>query len=339
MSDLDQTLSDGDQTASDEMQHSAEVDQTQSISDQRGSDSDRDAARRDQRSADRDHENASPETAAYKTYEQTTEDRAKSENERVDASAKRQLSVLQRASAGADRDEAARVRDRIAEARDKAALARDRREAFEDDLARRSLGPSDDQLREALALSKELRERSAAARKRAADDRARAAADRKTAAEERRVARAELQSAQMDALTGAYMRDLGYLTLENEIVRSRRSEQQFVVAFVDVDGLKRFNDEQGHAAGDDLLKKIVEVIRHQLRAYDPVVRVGGDEFLCGLVGTDMRTARKRASDIEAAVRSIADSSVTIGLASLGPDESLDALISRADEDMYGHKPS
>jgi diguanylate cyclase (GGDEF)-like protein len=141
----------------------------------------------------------------------------------------------------------------------------------------------------------------------------------------------------MDALTGAYMRDLGFLTLENEILRSKRSEQQFVVAFVDVDGLKQFNDKRGHAAGDDLLKKVVEVLRHQLRAYDPVVRVGGDEFLCGLVGTDMATARKRARDIETAVGVEAESSVTIGLASLGPDDSLDELISRADADMYGHK--
>lgn len=141
----------------------------------------------------------------------------------------------------------------------------------------------------------------------------------------------------MDALTGAYMRDLGFLTLENEIVRSRRSEQQLVVAFVDVDGLKQFNDEQGHAAGDDLLRRIVGVLRHQLRAYDPVVRVGGDEFICGLVGTDMATARKRAAAIKSAVGADAHGSVTIGLAALGPNDSLDELISRADADMYGRK--
>jgi diguanylate cyclase (GGDEF)-like protein len=337
ISDFEQTLSDTDQSASDDLQRAADGDDEASVSDQRGSDSDQAAADRDQQYADRAHAHASPGTAEDKSYIQTSEDRLKSQHDREVATFQRQLSVLERASAGVDRDESARVRDRVADARDKAAAARDRREEFEDGLLEKTLGPDDDHLRRALALSHELRARSAAARKRAADDRLRAAEDRKLAAEERRIARAQLQSAQMDALTGAYMRDLGFLTLENEIVRSRRSEQQFVVAFVDVDGLKQFNDEQGHAAGDDLLKNIVEVLRHQLRAYDPVVRVGGDEFLCGLVGTDMLTARKRAADIENAVGAVAHGSVTIGLASLGPEDSLDELISRADADMYVHK--
>lgn len=337
LSDFEQTLSDADQSASDRLQEAANKDDAASISDQRGSDSDQAAAHRDQLSADKYHESASPGTAADRAYLKSTEERSESEHQRAVASSKRQLSILHRESTAVDRDESARVRDRVASARDKAAASRDRREAFEDGLALESLGPDDDNLRKALALSQELRERSAAARKRAAEDRFRAAEDRRIAAEERRVARAQLQSAQMDPLTGAYMRDLGYLTLENEIVRTRRSEQQFVVAFVDVDGLKQLNDEQGHAAGDNLLKKVVEVLRHELRAYDPVVRVGGDEFLCGLVGTDMATARKRAADIRSAVGVAADSSVTIGLASLEPDDSLDELISRADADMYGHK--
>lgn len=251
---------------------------------------------------------------------------------------KRQISVLRRASAGVDRDEAARVRDQVADARDKAAAARDEREAYEDELVRQRLGPEDSRLEAALVLAQELRDRSALMRKIASEDRVRAAADRRTAAEERRVARAELQSAQMDTLTGAYMRDLGYLTLENEIVRSRRSEEHFVVAFLDVDDLKHFNDERGHDAGDELLTKIVEVLRHELRAYDPVVRIGGDEFVCGLVATDMATARKRVSDIRVAIDDAAASSVTIGLAELSPDDSLDALISRADADMYRLKP-
>ncbi len=319
------------------MQLSADDDHSASLSDQRGSDSDQAAANRDQKSADLEHKLTSPGTEADKSYKRRTEERSKSELDREVASSTRQLSMLQRASAGVDRDESANVRDRVAEARDNAAAARDRREAYEDGLARERLGPNDTQLAAALALSQQLRERAAAARHRAAEDRARAAADRRAAAEERRLARAELQSAQMDSLTGAYMRDLGYMTLQNEITRSKRSEQRFVVAFIDVDGMKKLNDEKGHPAGDEHLKRVVEVLRHQLRAYDPVVRVGGDEFLCGLVATDLETARKRAEDITTAVTAVADTSVTIGLAELKPDDSLDELISRADEDMYGHK--
>lgn len=338
MTDFEQTLSDQDQSISDREQADADLDAAASIADERGSASDQAAADRDQRSADRDHARSTPGSPEDdETYRQTSEERSQSELDREVASAKRQLGDLQRASAGFDRDESARVRDHVADARDRAAAARDRREEFEEEITRQALGPDDDHLRSALTLSHELRERSAAARKRAAEDRARAAEDRRLAAEERLHARAELHSAQMDALTGAYMRDLGYLTLENEIVRTRRSEQKFVVAFVDVDGLKQYNDQQGHAAGDELLKKVVAVLREQLRVYDPVVRVGGDEFLCGLVATDMATAQRRVSDIRSAVDAVAESSVTIGLASLGPDDSLDDLISRADADMYGRK--
>lgn len=337
MADFEQTLSDQDQSALDDSQRAADTDESASMSDQRGSDSDKASARRDQRSADKDHERMSPGTAADAVYKDTTSQRNRTMRDREAATSSRQLSVLERASAGIDRDQSADLRDKIADTRDVAAAERDRREAFEDRLTRERLGPEDKHLEHALKLSEELRDRSAIDRTRAAEDRARAAMDRRTAAEERRLARAELQSAQMDALTGAYMRDLGYLTLENEIVRTRRSEQEFVVAFVDVDGLKKFNDERGHAAGDDLLKTIVAIIRDQLRAYDPVVRVGGDEFLCGLVATDLVTARKRANDIGHAVGDAAASSVTIGLAELKPGDSLDELISRADADMYGHK--
>lgn len=56
------------------------------------------------------------------------------------------------------------------------------------------------------------------------------------------------------------------------------------LAFIDVDNLKAKNDSLGHPAGDKLLRDTADSIRAHLRSYDLLIRFGGDEFLCGLMG-------------------------------------------------------
>jgi len=108
-----------------------------------------------------------------------------------------------------------------------------------------------------------------------------------------------------------------------------------VLAFIDVDGLKRVNDEQGHAAGDALLQDVVGAIRSRLRSYDPVVRFGGDEFVCALSDTGMDQARRRFDEIgEALARSEGGSSISVGLAELRPGDSLNELMARGDHARY-----
>ena len=71
---------------------------------------------------------------------------------------------------------------------------------------------------------------------------------------------AALEQAHLDDLTGLYRREMGTLALTNEIDRARRGDGRFVVAFVDVDGLKRVNDRDGHAAGDHVLRTLAAAI-------------------------------------------------------------------------------
>ncbi|MDC7222493.1 MAG: GGDEF domain-containing protein, partial [Spirochaetales bacterium] len=52
-----------------------------------------------------------------------------------------------------------------------------------------------------------------------------------------------------------------------------------LVALIDLDNFKRYNDNRGHQAGDELLKSFAELIKRNLRSEDLVVRYGGDEFL------------------------------------------------------------
>jgi diguanylate cyclase (GGDEF)-like protein len=115
--------------------------------------------------------------------------------------------------------------------------------------------------------------------------------------------------------------------------------------FVDVDGLKVLNDEAGHAAGDALLRRVGSQIRGSLRSYDLLVRYGGDEFVCVLSDTNAQNASARFDSVNAglsvgAVRGY----LSVGVAELGPTESAEDVVARADAAMYrgrehrGHAP-
>jgi len=98
----------------------------------------------------------------------------------------------------------------------------------------------------------------------------------------------------------APMAGLGRIALEHEINRA----PPLVLAFLDVDGLKQVNGRRGHAAGDALLRGVVDAIETHLRSYDPIVRIGGDEFICALADCTLDEARLRFKKI--AQRSMSD---------------------------------
>lgn len=179
------------------------------------------------------------------------------------------------------------------------------------------------------------REYAAAVRARAAADRARAAADRLAAARDREQLQAQLSRAQLDQLTGAFGRELGMVALEREINRARHADGRLALAFVDVDGLKSVNDREGHAAGDVLLRDVVGAIQAHLRSYDPIVRVGGDEFVCANGDAGLEVARRRFEEIAATLKETHPAaSISVGFATLRPEDTLEDLIARGDEDLY-----
>ncbi len=124
------------------------------------------------------------------------------------------------------------------------------------------------------------------------------------------------------------------MELEREANRAQRTGQTFSLAFIDVDGLKSTNDSMGHAAGDELLVKVVQTLRARVRPYDLVVRYGGDEFLCGLLDMDLAEAERRIGLVNEDLAAGRAGHVTSGLARLEEGDTLAALIRRADEDLY-----
>lgn len=228
------------------------------------------------------------------------------------------------------RDEYAEDRDRRALAFDHASEIQDDRAAARDERADLREEAADD--RDPAAASDRTgasidRQLSAANRDNAADDRENAAKDRVTAARDR-------ETSSIDGLTGAHRRDAGILELEREVARAKRTGQSLLIAFVDVDGLKTTNDSKGHAAGDELLRQTVACLRNHLRSYDLIVRYGGDEFVCCLVELSPAAASLRFDAVNADLAMTFDGSITVGVAELGPDDSPQKVIGRADEALY-----
>ena len=101
--------------------------------------------------------------------------------------------------------------------------------------------------------------------------------------------------------------------------------------------MKDVNDRQGHAAGDQVLRTVVSTMRSNLRSFDPIVRYGGDEFVCGLGGADLGVVQDRFERIGRSVQHEAGVGISVGLATLVADESLDQLTARADATLIGLK--
>lgn len=318
--DTEQALSDADQSTADTDQTLSDADQAASYTDETDSDRDQDASDQDQAASDRQHAASHNLTAA----DEIAYDSTRTERDRV--SYERLRSRLQRRGTIRERDRTADLRDRVADRRDKGGRARDARAI--------ALAPAMSQPKAVLLKQlEELSAKAAADRARAAADRARAARDRADAAVERARLEAELRSAHLDELTGAYRREMGRLALSHEIDRARRSDGRFVLAFVDVDRLKVVNDRDGHAAGDLVLQTVVDTIRARLRSFDPIVRFGGDEFVCGLGGTDLAEAERRFDLIRIALDAGPEIGISVGLAAFEIGDTVEELIDRADAAM------
>ena len=160
-------------------------------------------------------------------------------------------------------------------------------------------------------------------------------------------ARATLnQMAMTDQLTGLANRHALFERLDEEYERQKRSGQPLSVAMIDVDHFKSVNDTYGHATGDTVLQQIALHIRSGVRKYDVAARFGGEEFLvllpnCDLINTQQTAERIRKAIEEQVHAGSGDGqrgiTVSMGVASLLPGESKEALIHRADTALYRAK--
>jgi len=136
---------------------------------------------------------------------------------------------------------------------------------------------------------------------------------------------------------------------ERELSRSiayiKRYHASGALIVLDVDRLKPINDAFGHAAGDQVLKGIVDELRRQIRSSDVIGRLGGDEFALLLWNLSETDARAKAASLEAAIdrlsfvfrgRTVA-AGASAGVAILGPHAEAGRALEEADSAMYVRK--
>ncbi len=140
-----------------------------------------------------------------------------------------------------------------------------------------------------------------------------------------------------DSLTGLHNRRHFYRRLKEEMARARRQGNPMSLLVVDLDNLKRFNDEKGHLKGDEALKGVARAITACIRQdVDSGYRYGGDEFAVILPYSDEERAAAVAERIRKTFEDFGfpDTGLSIGLTELVPGEDVDELVSRADTAMY-----
>ena len=151
-----------------------------------------------------------------------------------------------------------------------------------------------------------------------------------------RVARAEREST-TDELTGLANPRAWWRALSREEARcDRRSGLAAVVAVIDLDHLKRVNDEQGHLAGDEVLRATARALAAAVRPHDVVARLGGDEFGVLAVDYDEQSPGVLVARLEAHLRS-AGVEASIGAVRYTSGEVITEAYRRADAEMYKAK--
>ncbi|AYC31909.1 GGDEF domain-containing protein [Pseudomonas cavernae] len=155
------------------------------------------------------------------------------------------------------------------------------------------------------------------------------------------------QHANLDTLTGSFNRRWLEHVFERESTRCAFNGQPLSMLMIDVDHFKPYNDQHGHLAGDYALCLVAHTLRSQLRPKDSLVRYGGEEFVTLLpeiasdegrsIGERLRQSLELVPNFYSPVGVLPGVTVSIGLAQMRAQDSLQSLIARADSALYQAK--
>ncbi len=144
-----------------------------------------------------------------------------------------------------------------------------------------------------------------------------------------------------DALTELFNRRGFEEHLAREMAVAQRYSMPLCLVYLDLNGFKKLNDEEGHDAGDAILELVGNVLRHTLRQGDLPCRFGGDEFCIIMPRTDLEGAKLVCQRVVEEFDQQHDTHITfsLGLVQTGPEHFISAeeLIRQADGQMYEAK--
>jgi len=145
-----------------------------------------------------------------------------------------------------------------------------------------------------------------------------------------------------DSLTNILNRDGWEVNVERfkRFRRKRSDNAPYSVVYFDLDHFKQVNDREGHAVGDKILRATTDIMRSRSRPGEVLARLGGEEFVSLLPNADEAAAWQYAERIRQAIEGNPGPvkiTISAGVAQAGPDDSLDTLITRADNAMLEAK--
>lgn len=164
--------------------------------------------------------------------------------------------------------------------------------------------------------------------------------------EELRIKSEELErQATHDKLTGLVNRRFVDDFLQREIENSKRYDRPLTIALADIDHFKRVNDSHSHLIGDQVLRRISDILVNRCRKTDVVARYGGEEFLLCFPDTSAEFAEQICSQIRTAVEKTDWSdigegirlTISFGIAEVGNDSRRTTILSDADTRLYQAK--
>ncbi len=147
--------------------------------------------------------------------------------------------------------------------------------------------------------------------------------------------------ANYDSLTQIYNRNMFHRLIDKKIVSANEKSSSFVFIMVDIDFFKKVNDNYGHLVGDDVLINISKLIKKHIRTNDIFARWGGEEFVLAF-DTNIDKGFEIADNLRKIVAEetfdvVQKISCSFGITAFKKDDTLDALIKRADEALYEAK--
>lgn len=160
---------------------------------------------------------------------------------------------------------------------------------------------------------------------------------------------AERKNSLVDSLTNLYNRKAVFFELKRELKKSERFNHPTSVAMLDIDFFKKYNDRNGHVAGDRLLRRFGRILKKETREYDIVGRFGGEEFIIVFPETDLKTASEVAERIRKKIQETnfhgsnkmpgKKVTVSIGIAQVPPQTKMrrDTIVKKADKNLYEAK--